>query len=328
MENESNFNLSHFYNNKLLIYIKNNLDNIINDLSNNKQTDIIINKIKDLINIINNIINNNVKKIEQIKLDIEQYHQKINNQFEISKKELIGEEDKYYNPTSNITDKPLIINDLIRPIENEFDIVYLMDATGSMGDYLAAVRDQCKNIFNEVKRELTKFDFRFGAVFYRDPVDSPNEKNNIYSLKKDKDILKDQISLEKPYGGGDGPEDWVGGFDLALNRINWGNGIRLIIHIADAPAHGSEWCGFSNHNEENHKLYEIVQKTIEKNIKIIAFQIGSYPNLSFKKFQSEYIEKKGKLYKIFEFGCGLSAREVTNSFKQKVIEAINVASTS
>ena len=140
------------------------------------------------------------------------------------------------------------------------------------------------------------------------------------------DILKDQISLEKPYGGGDGPEDWVGGFDLALNSINWGNGIRLIIHIANAPAHGIEWCGFSNHNEENHKLYEIVQKTIDKNIKIIAFQIGSYPNLSFKKFQSEYIEKKGKLYKIFEFVTGLSTREVTNSFKLKVIEAIKIAS--
>ena len=141
------------------------------------------------------------------------------------------------------------------------------------------------------------------------------------------DILKDQISLEKPYGGGDGPEDWVGGFDLALNSINWGNGIRLIIHIANAPAHGIEWCGFSNHNEENHKLYEIVQKTIDKNIQIIGFQIGYYPKESFKKFQSEYIERKGKLYKIVEFRSGLSSREISDYLKLKVIEAIKVAST-
>ena len=154
MEKESNINLSHFYNNKLLIYIKNNLDNIINDLTNNKQTDIIINKIKDLINIINNTINNNLKIIENIKIDIEQYHKKINNQFEILKKELIGEEGKNYSSTSNIIDKPLITNELIGPITNEFDIVYLMDATVSMGVYSEAVRDQCKNIFNEVKKEL------------------------------------------------------------------------------------------------------------------------------------------------------------------------------
>ena len=311
MENESILNLSQFYNNKLLIYIKNHLDNIVNDLSSNKQTDIIINKIKDIINIINNFINNNVKIIEQIKIDIEQYHKKINNQFEIQIKELIGEEEKNYNPISNIT--------------NEFDIVYLIDATGSMGGYLAELKDQCKNIFNEIKSELSEFDFRFGAVFYRDPVDSPGEKNNKYSLKKDMDILKDQRSGEKPYGGGDGPEDWVGGFDLALNHINWGNGVRLIIHIADAPAHGSEWCGISNHNEENQKLYEIVQKTIDKNIQIIGFQIGYYPKESFKKFQSEYIERKGKLYKIVEFRSGLSSREISDYLKLKVIEAIKVA---
>ena len=68
---------------------------------------------------------------------------------------------------------------------------------------------------------------------------------------------------------------------MALNNIAWRNGTRLIIHIADAPAHGSQWCGRNNHEEENSKLYPMIQKCVDKKIKIIGFKIGSSPKASF-----------------------------------------------
>ena len=42
---------------------------------------------------------------------------------------------------------------------------------------------------------------------------------------------------------------------MACDNMAWRNGTRLIIHIADAPAHGNDWCGTDNHNDQNHKLY-------------------------------------------------------------------------
>ena len=62
--------------------------------------------------------------------------------------------------------------------------------------------------------------------------------------------MKRQISSERARSGG-GPEDWVGAYDKALDNIAWRYGTRLIIHIAAAPAHRSEWCNVDNHNEEN-----------------------------------------------------------------------------
>ena len=208
---------------------------------------------------------------------------------------------------------------------NEFDIVYLLDATGSMGSYLAAARDQCINISDQLKRELPQFDFNFGAVFYRDPVDCPGEKNNTYSLKNDVNKLKSELASESAKGGGDTPEDWVGAYDMALNNIAWRNGTRLIIHIADAPAHGSQWCGSNNHEEENSKLYPMIQKCVDKKIKIIGFQIGSSPKTSFTKFQQEYNSKGGILYKIQEFKSGMSSSKISEHFRDMVVESTHAA---
>jgi hypothetical protein len=50
-------------------------------------------------------------------------------------------------------------------ISDEFDIVYLIDSTGSMGSYLRAAREQYINISNQLKKELKNFNF--GTVFYK-----------------------------------------------------------------------------------------------------------------------------------------------------------------
>ena len=210
-------------------------------------------------------------------------------------------------------------------ITNEFDIIYLLDATGSMGNYLSAARDKCINISNQLKAELPKFDFNFGAVFYRDPVDCPNEKNKVYPLTNDVNILKSQIASESADGGGDEPEDWVGAYDQALNNIAWRNGTRLIIHIADSPAHGSEWCAENNHNDENPKLYPIIQECVEKNIKIIGFQIGEYPYYSFSKFEKEYKLRGGLFYKINYFKNSINSSEISILFKDIVIKSVHAA---
>ena len=211
-----------------------------------------------------------------------------------------------------------------RTTSNEFDIVYLLDATGSMGSYLKAASEQCINISNKLTSELPQFDFNFGAVYYRDPVDCKNEKNHTYSLKSDVNKLKSEIASERATGGGDGPEDWVGAYDMALDNIAWRNGTRLIIHIADAPAHGSQWGGEYNHEEENSKLYPMVQKCVDKNIKIIGFQIGSYPKPSFTKFQNEYNSRGGILYKIQEFN-NIESSKISEHFRDMVVESTHAA---
>ena len=210
-------------------------------------------------------------------------------------------------------------------ISKEFDIVYALDSTGSMGNYLAAARDQCINISNQLQSELPQYDFQFGAVFYRDPIDCPGEKNHTYTLKKDVNKLKTELGSETATGGGDGPEDWVGAYECACDNIAWRNGTRLIIHIADAPAHGSEWCKENNHEDQNSKLYPMIQKCVDKNIKIIGFQIGDYPKPSFDKFGEEYKKRGGSLFLVKIFQQGMNSNQISEHFKDMVIESTHAA---
>ena len=112
---------------------------------------------------------------------------------------------------------------------------------------------------------------------------------------------------------------------MALDNIAWRNGTRLIIHIADAPAHGSKWCGEGNHEEENEKLYPLIKKAVVKKIKIIGFQIGTSPKKSFDEFGKEYLKKGGEFYKIYEFKNGMSANEISKNFSEMVVKSTHAA---
>jgi len=61
-----------------------------------------------------------------------------------------GEIGENWKTDFKITPFSFIINESIIwtgfKVTNEFDIVYLLDATGSMGSYLATARDQCINL--------------------------------------------------------------------------------------------------------------------------------------------------------------------------------------
>ena len=74
-------NIIYENNNNILINIAGNLENIITDLSSNKQINIIINQIKNIIIIMNKVIAENQKNTEQIRKDIKQLNDLITTQF-------------------------------------------------------------------------------------------------------------------------------------------------------------------------------------------------------------------------------------------------------
>jgi len=169
-----------------------------------------------------------------------------------------------------------------------------------MSGSIESVKNYCVQIANILKNQMMSYDFKFGHVFYRGPIDSKEDTNEYYNLTSDTISLQNFVKTISAKGGGDIPEDWVGGYDLALKKLSWRSGNRLIIHIADAGAHGTEYTSGDKYSSEGPKLDKYIKKCSDNKITIVAFKIGSEPEKSFSRCQS--LNSYGnKNYKIQEF---------------------------
>jgi len=206
------------------------------------------------------------------------------------------------------------------PIDNSlpFDVLYLCDATGSMSSTLSAAKDKCVAIADELGTQYPDFSFQFGAVFYRDPVDASGDQHETFQFTGNIRLFQTQIQNVAASGGGDGPEDWVGAYKLALDAMKWRRGLRLIVHLADAPAHGRMYCGTTNHEEESPKLKPLIDRCAGAGIKIVGMPIGREV-LSYEICKNHYVEAKGPMYTISQFE---SSAITADLFQSQIIKAV------
>ena len=118
----------------------------------------------------------------------------------------------------------------------------MIDATGSMQSWIESAGEKCITISEDLQSQFPDLNFRFGRIFYRDPIDSIKDEHEVFDLTNDYYNLKISFLKIVAEGGNDIEEDWVGAYNMALN-LNWRDGTKLIIHIADSPAHTIEFCG-------------------------------------------------------------------------------------
>jgi len=191
-------------------------------------------------------------------------------------------------------------------VSNEYDICFIIDNTGSMGNWINIIKEICHNLFVEITKKFSLYDFYFSSVLYADKPAISTDNNFIISFTKDDNEFKSKLEGCELQNGDDIAEDWVSGFENALYKLNWRNGTKLIFHIADAPAHGKLFNTdkkddkFLNNVNDKHgeKLLELIKRCSERNIKITGISIDKV--CSFSVFQKEYEKVDGPKYEIIE----------------------------
>lgn len=91
-------------------------------------------------------------------------------------------------------------------------------------------------------RPGTAIELRLSAVAYKDFCDG-DDRLRLLPFTKDVEQLRVFFKNQTAIGGGDAPEDVVGGLKAAANNMHWAGHIRFVLLIADAPAHGAECSG-------------------------------------------------------------------------------------
>ena len=182
----------------------------------------------------------------------------------------------------------------------DFDLLFLVDATGSMQTYITSAKEETKNISKELRNLYPEKNFKYGYIFYRDPIDSPSDIHEVIDLTDNVNSIPDQIGKIKSIGGGDLPEDWAGAYKIVNERISWRQGEKVIIHIADAGAHGKLFTLNDKYPDEERKLIQELEKCALKKINIFGFEIEKDAKNSFNECAKIY-RNKGGFFEISDF---------------------------
>ena len=191
-------------------------------------------------------------------------------------------------------------------VSNEYNICFIIDNTGSMGSWINIIKELCHNFFVEITEKFKEYKFYFACVLYADKPSVNSDQNFRINFTQDEKDFKSKLEEIILQSGGDEAEDWVSGFKMSLEELNWGNGTKLIFHIADAPAHGklfkkkkkSDNFLFEENDTHGKDLLKLIKKCSERNIKITGINIDNV--CSFKVFQKEYQKVDGPKYEIIE----------------------------
>jgi len=101
-------------------------------------------------------------------------------------------------------------------------------------------------------------------------------------------------------------------------KINWRNGVKVIIHLADAGAHGKEFTLSDKYPEESEKLKNELLKCCQKGIKIFGYVITDDARNSFNQCQN-YYRSNGGSYEICEFKIeGKDSDSDSDEYKHRI----------
>lgn len=119
----------------------------------------------------------------------------------------------------------------------QLDVMFLLDATGSMSDEIAQLQDNILAVSAQLDALPNAVDVRFGLVAYRDRGDE--YVTRVYDFTDDVQVFQANLASVQAGGGGDYPESLNEGLYMALNAVNWRgeDAIKLVFLVADAPPH-------------------------------------------------------------------------------------------
>ncbi|WP_420478450.1 vWA domain-containing protein [Brevundimonas sp. FT23028] len=116
-----------------------------------------------------------------------------------------------------------------------FDLLLVVDATGSMGDEMEYLKRELAAIMDSLAERHPGVSTRIGLIVYRDNGDQYVVRD--FPFTSDVGELVRQLEAQRADGGGDYPE----AMDQALTRAMdypWrDNAVRSVVLVADAPPH-------------------------------------------------------------------------------------------
>ena len=117
---------------------------------------------------------------------------------------------------------------------DDIDIMFTIDATGSMGDEMNYLKSELKNIITRLDKSIDKK--RVALTFYRDHGDEYVVKD--FDFNSDIDKVKNNLEIQNAEGGGDYEEAVEEALKISMSQ-SWNKNAKskLMFLLLDAPPH-------------------------------------------------------------------------------------------
>lgn len=190
--------------------------------------------------------------------------------------------------------------DLEQSSAQQLDVLFLLDATGSMSDEIRQLQDNILSISTQIDALPENISTRYGLVAYRDRGDEYITRR--YDFTGDVTNFQRDLNSVVAAGGGDTPESLNQAFYEGLTMLDWrgDDTIKLVFLVADAPPH-------INYSDDV-SYAESMQYALANGIKVHPIASGGLDN------QGEFILRQiaqhtmGKfLFLTYDDGVGGSA---------------------
>ena len=116
------------------------------------------------------------------------------------------------------------------------DLVFLVDATGSMGDEIAKLKTSMRAMSQQISQLPGQPDICYGLVAYRDRGDVFLTRTHDFT--DDLGAFQQMLARVQAAGGGDTPEALNEALHEVVHHMSWrADAARLVVLVADAPPH-------------------------------------------------------------------------------------------
>ena len=163
-----------------------------------------------------------------------------------------------YPSTQKSVDAAIPVNKVKNDV---LDIMFVVDATGSMSDELSYLKSELKDVINRAGNQLNGTGIRMGSVFYRDIGDQ--YLTRVFNFTSDPESLNNFINDQSADGGGDFPEAVDDALTVAIKDQSWSTDAinRILFLILDAPPHQGD--------DNFAKIKDAIEEAQKKGIRII-----------------------------------------------------------
>ena len=118
----------------------------------------------------------------------------------------------------------------------QMDALFLLDATGSMADEIARIKETLVSIGQQISDLPQMPELRIAMVAYRDREDE--FVTRVFDFQKDVASFLETVRAIEAEGGGDYAESLNQGLHEALTETSWReDAVKLVFLLADAPPH-------------------------------------------------------------------------------------------